>query len=44
MNVVRIVLMDKYYFKYLGSQVAADEECEMDVVHRIIEGYLRGEY
>ena len=26
-------------FKYLGSQVAADAGCEMDVVHRINEGY-----
>ena len=26
-------------FKYLGSQVAADEGCERDVVHRINEGY-----
>ena len=26
-------------FKYLGSQVAADGGCEMDVVHRINEGY-----
>ena len=27
------------YFKYLGSQVAADGGCEMDVVHRMNEGY-----
>ena len=26
-------------FKYLGSQVAADGECERDVVHRMNEGY-----
>ena len=26
-------------FKYLGSQVAADGECERDVVHRTNEGY-----
>ena len=26
-------------FKYLGSQVAADEGCENDVVHRMNEGY-----
>ena len=26
-------------FKYLRSQVAADEECEKDVVHRMNEGY-----
>ena len=26
-------------FKYLGSQVAADEGCEIDVVHRMNEGY-----
>ena len=26
-------------FKYLGSEVAADEGCERDVVHRISEGY-----
>ena len=26
-------------FKYLGSQVAADETCERDVVHRTDEGY-----
>ena len=26
-------------FTYLGSQVAADEGCERDVVHRINEGY-----
>ena len=25
-------------FKYLGSQVAADGGCEMDVVHRMTEG------
>ena len=30
-------------FKYLGSQVAADGGCEMDVVHRINEGYKLGE-
>ena len=24
--------------KYLGSQVAADERCETDVVHRMNEG------
>ena len=27
------------YFKYLGSQVAADGGCEKDVVHRMNEGY-----
>ena len=27
------------YFKYLGSQVAADGGCERDVVHRMNEGY-----
>ena len=26
-------------FKYLGSQVADDEGCERDVVHRMNEGY-----
>ena len=26
-------------FKYLGSQVAADGGCEMDVVHKMNEGY-----
>ena len=26
-------------FKYMGSQVAADEACERDVVHKINEGY-----
>ena len=26
-------------FKYMGSQVAADERCERDVVHRMNEGY-----
>ena len=26
-------------FKYMGSQVAADGGCEMDVVHRMNEGY-----
>ena len=26
-------------FKYLGSQVAADGECERDVVHRMNEGH-----
>ena len=26
-------------FKYLGSQVVADRECEMDVVHRMNERY-----
>ena len=26
-------------FKYLGTQVAADGGCEMDVVHRMNEGY-----
>ena len=28
-----------YCFKYLGSQVAADGECERDVVRRMTEGY-----
>ena len=27
-------------FKYLGSQVAADGECERDVVHRMNKGYI----
>ena len=27
------------YFKYLGSQVAADGGCERDLVHRMNEGY-----
>ena len=27
------------WFKYLGSQVAADLGCERDVVHRINKGY-----
>ena len=27
------------WFKYLGSQVAADGGCERDVVHRMNEGY-----
>ena len=26
-------------FKYLGSQVAADGQCERNVVHRMNEGY-----
>ena len=26
-------------FKYLGSQVAADEGCERDVLHSMNEGY-----
>ena len=26
-------------FKYLGSQVAADERCAKDVVHKMNEGY-----
>ena len=26
-------------FKYLGSQVATDGGCEMDVIHRMNEGY-----
>ena len=26
------------YFKYLGSQVAADRGCEIDVVHRMMRG------
>ena len=26
-------------FKYMGSQVAADGGCDMDVVRRINEGY-----
>ena len=30
-------------FKYLGSQVAADGGCERDVVHKMNEGYRRGE-
>ena len=29
--------------KYLGSQVAADEGCERDVVHRMNGGIKRGE-
>ena len=28
------------YFKYLGSQVAADGGCERDVVHRMNDGYI----
>ena len=28
------------YFKYLGSQLAADGGCERDVVHRMNEGYI----
>ena len=32
-------LEEVHCFKYLGSQVAADEECERDVVHRMIHGY-----
>ena len=31
-------LEDVDCFKYLGSQVAADGECERDVVHRLNEG------
>ena len=27
------------YYKYLGSQVAADGGCERDLVHRMNEGY-----
>ena len=30
-------------FKYLGSQVAADGECERDVVHRMNEGIELGD-
>ena len=30
-------------FKYLGSQAAADGECESDVVHRMNEGIELGE-
>ena len=30
-------------FKYLGSQVAADEGCERDVVHRTKRGIGHGE-
>ena len=33
------LLVELDYFKYLGSQVAADGECERDVVHRMNEGY-----
>ena len=32
-------LEDVDCFNYLGSQVAADGGCEMDVVHRMNEGY-----
>ena len=32
-------LLEVDCFKYLGSQVAADGGCEMDVVHLINEGY-----
>ena len=32
-------LEEVVYFKYLGSQVAADGRCERDVVHRMNEGY-----
>ena len=28
-----------HYFKYQGSQVAADRGCERDEVHRMNEGY-----
>ena len=28
-------------FKYLGSQVAADGGCEMDVVHRMNDGVVK---
>ena len=31
-------------FKCLVSQVAAGGGCEMDVVHRMNEGYERGEH
>ena len=31
------------YFKYLGSQVAADVGCERDVIHRIMRGIELGE-
>ena len=30
-------------FKYLGSQVAADGGCEIDVIHLMNEGIERGE-
>ena len=34
---------DVDYFKYLGSQLAANGGCERDVVHRMNEGYrVRG--
>ena len=26
-------------FKYLGSQVAADGGCQMDVIHRLTQGH-----
>ena len=32
-------LEEEGYFKYLGSNVAADGGCERDVVHRMNEGY-----
>ena len=32
-------LQDVDWFKYLGSQVAADGGCDRDVVHRTNEGY-----
>ena len=32
-------LEEVHCFKYLGSQGAADGGCEMDVVHRMNEGY-----
>ena len=35
----RELLEEVYCFKYLGSQVAAEGECERDVVHRMNEGY-----
>ena len=32
-------LLEVDCLKYLGSQVAADGGCEMDVVHKMNEGY-----
>ena len=31
--------LEEDYFKYLGSQVAADGGCERGVAHRMNEGY-----
>ena len=34
-------LEEVYWFKYLGSKVAADGGCDRDVVRRTNEGYSR---